>query len=247
MCFDIKSQLLAHYKRAKHWDSEKEAIFDKLKEIIRELEIKDYHHVSAFEQPRLPIFTLPNSIEAKAATWGYSSYNRNHYNARSESIFQLETFEESANLRRCVVYVNGFFEHYHYRKKTYPYFIQREDEEPFAIAALYNEHESPNGIVLNTFTILTIVANPMMAKIHNNPKLAEPRMPVILPEENVDKWLTANVEENELKELLLPFPEEVLKSHTVKRIHGKNAIGNIPEATKEHQYQELEEKDQSLF
>ena len=247
MCFDIKSQLLAHYKRAKYWGSEKEAVLEKLKKIIRELEIKDYHHVSAFEQPSLPIFTLPGSIEAKAATWGFLSHNRNHYNARSEGIFRLETFKESANIRRCVVYVNGFYEHHHYGKNTYPYFIQRKDEEPFAIAALYAEQKSPTGIHLNTFTILTTVANPMMAKIHNNPELEGPRMPVILEEQNVDKWLTENVDENQLKYLLLPFPEEGLKSHTVKKIRGKNAVGNVPEASKEYRYQELTEKDQTLF
>ena len=83
----------------------------------------------------------------------------------------------------------------------------------------------------------------MMAKIHNNPKLEGPRMPVILPEENTDLWLQpikTPTDKRMIENLIQPFPDEELHAHTVHRIHGKNASGNIFEATDEYFYPELE-------
>jgi len=79
----------------------------------------------------------------------------------------------------------------------------------------------------------------MMAKIHNNPKLEGPRMPVILPDELADHWIDPGKSQKELTDLLLPFPEELLTAHTVYRIAGKDSKGNVPEAEEEFSYPEL--------
>lgn len=79
----------------------------------------------------------------------------------------------------------------------------------------------------------------MMAKIHNNPKLEGPRMPVILPDELVDEWINPSRSQKELTDLLLPFPDEYLHTHTVYRIAGKESKGNVPEVEEEFIYPDL--------
>lgn len=114
----------------------------------------------------------------------------NTLNARGETIFEKPSFRTSAKNHRCIIYVAGFYEHHHYNNKTYPFFIYRKDAQPMALAGLWSEWKNPDtGGRLNTFSIVTTKGNKMMARIHNNPKLKEPRMPVILPSELEDEWL----------------------------------------------------------
>ena len=59
-------------------------------------------------------------------------------------------------------------------------------EELFAFARLYSHWvDKETGEIKNTYTILTTVANPLLAEIHNNKK----RMPVVLKREEESKWL----------------------------------------------------------
>ena len=113
-----------------------------------------------------------------------------------------------------------------------------------AIAGLWSEWvDRQTGEVLHTFSIVTTQANPMMAKIHNNPKLPEPRMPVILPDSRADDWLMpchTDSDQQRLLDMLEPFSHGELKAHTVRRLRGKEAVGNVVEATQEFIYDELE-------
>jgi hypothetical protein len=43
------------------------------------------------------------------------------------------------------------------------------------------------------------------------------------------------------------YPENELDAFTVKRLTGKEAAGNTPEALRPYRYQELEEQQGSLF
>jgi putative SOS response-associated peptidase YedK len=81
-----------------------------------------------------------------------------------------------------------------------------------------------------TFSIVTTVGNEMMTKIHNNPKLEGPRMPVILHDELADNWIDKSKSQKELMDLLLPFPDEYLHAHTVYKIAGKESKGNVADA-----------------
>ncbi|WP_235915000.1 SOS response-associated peptidase [Flagellimonas ochracea] len=167
-------------------------------------------------------------------------------NARGETIFEKNSFKKSARDKRCIICIDGFFEHHHHGKETIPYYISRKDGQPISLAGLWNEWTDPEtGEVLNTFSIVTTEGNPMMAKIHNNPKLIGPRMPVILPDELEDKWLIEVKDEldiKELEELLKPFPESEIKAHTVGKLRGKYAVGNQQEATDYFEYEGVNEE-----
>lgn len=82
-----------------------------------------------------------------------------------------------------------------------------------------------------------------MAKIHNNPKLDGPRMPVILSPENQDDWLKpihTEVDKKVIEDLIKPLDENFLKAYTVGKLKGKEAIGNIPKIREELIYPELQ-------
>jgi putative SOS response-associated peptidase YedK len=56
----------------------------------------------------------------------------------------------------------------------------------FVFAGLYFQWvDRRTGEIKNTYTIVTTAANPLLAEIHNHKK----RMPVILKQEDEEKWL----------------------------------------------------------
>jgi len=66
--------------------------------------------------------------------------------------------------------------------------------------------EPGNSEWLRICTIITGRPNELVTQIHT-------RMPVILPEETHDRWLTGEAG----KEILLPFPAEAMKIRAVSR------------------------------
>ena len=69
--------------------------------------------------------------------------------------------------------------------------------------------------------------------------MKEARMPVIIKSDNIDQWLNGN--KDDVQELITPYPDSSLMAHAVRRIRGKNAIGNYVEALEEYDYPELNE------
>lgn len=253
MCYDINTSTQTQALRAfrKHGLR----AVDEINENLEELTNLPLFHASGFSHPELLIYTDRSPDFPEVATWGLiphwvrdeqqkKTFWNNTLNARGETMFDKPSFRESAKHNRCLIYINGFYEHHHYNKKTYPFYIQRKDEKPIVLAGLWSEWQNPetNGII-NSFSIVTTEANPLMAKIHNNPKIKSPRMPLIIPEEIEDDWLrpVENEEDKKLiEELIQSFPEEHLKSHTVRKLRGKDYIGNVKEISEEYLYPELE-------
>ena len=165
-------------------------------------------------------------------------------NARGETIFEKPSFRDAAKNNRCIIYIDGFYEHHHFKNNTYPFFIQKKDKNPIALAGLWSEWiNSKTGGKINTFSIVTTEGNSLMSKIHNNPKLKGPRMPLILPEEIEEKWLNPIIEELDIhliQDLIQSYPADELKAHTVNKLRGKDYKGNVEEISEEVIYKELE-------
>jgi len=252
MCYDIRSKLKTQKERYEYWRHKNGGK-------VKSLDIvgNDIFHASGFSHPSLLIYTDQAPYEPVQSTWGLlpswaketSIWNQT-LNARGETIFEKPSFRESARSKRCLIYVDGFYEHHHFKGKTYPYYIFKKDESPMVFAGLWNEWtDKTSGELLNTFSIVTTTANPMMARIHNNPKLPEPRMPLILPGDYADEWLkpvNSDSDKQVIQSLIKPFDEAKLDSYTVRSLRGKNALGNIPEANKRYPYPELDQGQGSL-
>jgi len=255
MCYDVSSATKKQINYAKHRGDDPRyiaALERKLEEWIKTRGPK--YHASGFSHPELLVFTNNKPDEPQAFIWGLipkwvkdfttakTFYNQT-LNARGETIWEKPSFKNAAKKQRCLIYVDGFFEHHHLKSKTYPFYISMKDESPMALAGLWEEWvNKETGEILPTVTIVTTHANNVMEIIHNNPKAEGPRMPVILPKERQNEWLgkcETDEDKNKLQQLLIPFPEEKLNYYPVRRIRGKEAIGNVEAATKKFEYSEL--------
>lgn len=253
MCYDIKASLEAQLNRARR-RGDLIAIAEIEEKLIPYTNLP-IHHASGFSHPELLIYTDRSPEFPEVATWGLVPHWvrdqeqlkklwNNTLNARGETIFEKPAFRDAAKHNRCIIYIDGFYEHHHFNGNAYPFLIQKNDHTPIALGGLWSEWTNPvTGGQVKTFSIVTTKGNPMMAKIHNNPKLRGPRMPLILPEELEDRWLDPINDEldiQQIQELVQSFPESELQAHTVRKLRGKSYIGNVEEISKPYSYEELE-------
>ena len=252
MCYDIKASLTSQLRRAQLRSDE--AAIKEVREKLRPFVDNNLYHGSGYAHPNTLIYTNKDPFLPKISIWGliphwvkdnkqrFQFWN-NTLNARGETIFEKPSFRDSANHKRCIIVLDGFYEHHHYKGNTYPFLIQNKSKNPMTIAGLWSEWlDKETGELINSFSIVTTKANDLMSKIHNNPKLSESRMPVILAEETIEQWLLPIQHEADRKiieELIRPYSKNDLKAFTVHKLRGKNSLGNVPEATKEHVYEEL--------
>lgn len=249
MCYDIKASFEAQLQRAlRHGDL---AAVQEIREKLLPLTDLPLYHASGFGHPELLIYTDRSNSWPEVATWGLiprwatdgatakNSWNKT-LNARGESIFEKPSFQKAARHHRGILYVDGFYEHHHHQGKTYPFYIYLKDRSPLALACLYSDWQNDEGGLTRTFTIVTTIGNSLLAQIHNNPKLEGPRMPLILSEPQVEKWLTLDVPEDGLKGLIQPSPANHLVAHSVGSLRGKAYVGNVPEVSEPVVYAALE-------
>lgn len=246
MCFNISSNLTSQMKYAKHHGLDTSEL-DKL--LAQQGELPLYHQVSGFAHPSLPIITNQEPKKITLSNWGLipswvkdpvqaTEMAKRTLNARVETIFEKPSFRNSAGKKHCVVLVNGFFEHHHAGKIKIPFHVRPKSGDTMLLGGIFEEWKFENKI-RHTFSIVTTDGNPLMAKIHNNPKLKGPRMPVIIPEYLKEEWLGEGMDINEVHKFMEPFPQEELSAYPVPPILGKHGTGNSPEALQQADYPEL--------
>src|SRR5262245_49702137 len=105
-------------------------------------------------------------------------------NARSEGLEDKPAFREAFEKRRCVIPATGFFEWKGEARRKQPFAVTLPGDKLFGFAGLWERWRPAQGSdPVDTFTIVTTDANEAVARIHD-------RMPVILPMDAIDTWLT---------------------------------------------------------
>ena len=127
-------------------------------------------------------------------------------NARAETVAEKPAFRSAFEQRRCLVLADGFYEWKGPRGSKQPYRVVRPDEEPFAMAGLWETRER-NGESLQTTAVITTDANEVVRPIHD-------RMPVILSPDEEERWLAGDDPE-ELQALLDPADPDALRAYPV--------------------------------
>jgi putative SOS response-associated peptidase YedK len=123
---------------------------------------------------------------------------RKPINARAETLSGLPSFRAAYAKRRALFPVDNFFEWQKIKGPKQPYAIAMKSGEPFALAAIWESWRRPvTGEIIRTFCVITTEANALVARIHN-------RMPVIIPPEAYDRWLSPA--EPDPRDLLVPYP-----------------------------------------
>lgn len=135
-------------------------------------------------------------------------------NARAETAWEKPAFRELIRRKRCIIPADGFYDWRQDAEGKQPMRIVRRDRKVFSMAGLYDTWVSPDGIKLNTCTILTTTPNELMEPIHD-------RMPVILHEEDEYLWLNRRIQSHaDLDQLLIPFPSELMDAYAVAKTVG---------------------------
>ena len=252
MCYDIAYLTQKKKKYAeRHPDKDLEAIESYFDE--KGNPIKPVFHTTGFDHPKLAVITLEKPDKFQLMEWGLipswvkdndqalQMHNKT-INARGESIFEKPAFRKAAADKRCIVMVDGFFEHQHRKKEQIPHYISLKDNQPMSLAGIYEEWINPeNGLKKQTISIVTTQANPMMAEIHNSPKLKEPRMPLILPKELEEEWLISihdKVSKEQVEALIKPYDEKFMQAWPVKAVRGKKNRPQTHDIIEPHEYGE---------
>jgi putative SOS response-associated peptidase YedK len=126
-------------------------------------------------------------------------------NARVETIDAAPAYRDAFRKHRCLIPADGYYEWKREGKGKQPYPIQRKDETPFCFAGLWERWKKPRTEDwLRTCTIVTCEANEFTWEIHT-------RMPVILPEEYFQGWLSGSMG----KEILKSYPSDLMSAYPI--------------------------------
>lgn len=254
MCYDVAYQTkrTLEYARRRGYDPK---TIEELEERWKRVKnIPPRFHTSGFEHPHLICFTNQDPWVPQPLYWGLIPFwikdvksalqiaNRT-LNARGETLFDKASYRDAARYRRCLVMIDHFYEHHHHKGKTYPFLVKMKNDEPMLLGGLWSEWiNKDNGEIVRSVSIVTTSGNELLSRIHNNPKLEGPRMPLLLPKVIQEHWLDdvhSSHDIKAIKDLIKPYPAEEMEAYPVRKLRGKNAVGNIPQALERVEYPEL--------
>lgn len=151
--------------------------------------------VNAFDYPLNPVIIDEKPKIITHYNWGLIPFWANDKEIRKYTLnAKIETVEEKPSFRhsvekRCLVIANGYYEWQWLDskgKEKQKYEIGLPGEELFALAGLYSHWvDKYSGELINSYTLLTTEANPLLSEIHNHSK----RMPVVLKRGDESSWL----------------------------------------------------------
>lgn len=188
---------------------------------LRWLELSSYNIAPARDVPviRMAADASGNSErEGVMMRWGLippflkgESPKYSTINARVETMETSPAYRDPwKNGQRCIVPADGFYEwHQPVGRPKQPWFIGLANKEVIPFAGLWDRSKRADGVVIESFAIVTLPANDFMAKIDNE----EQRMPSILRAEDVETWLTGTPEQ--ARAVLTQFPGELLRAFKV--------------------------------
>ncbi len=195
------------------------------------------YHKSGFSHPHWPVICADDSGKITMVRWGLIPHwikdrdaalaiRNKTLNARGETLHRLPSFRYSFPHRTCLILADGFFEPFHYHKKSYPFFIHNRSGTPLTLGGIYSDWRDPvSGSIYRSFSIVTVPAVGIVDRIHH----AKHRMPLILTPESRSAWLS-NEEADNRYELVKPLIPEPLAAYPVARtIYSRSQETNTPQ------------------
>ena len=180
-----------------------------------------------------PVIVNQGNKEIELMVWGLiphfaanEQYKYKTINAKAETVDTLPTFRHSFVRKRCLVPATGFYEpdKINFVKQPYPWhYFKMKDNSIFSFAGLYDIwKDKNNGKEIHSYSVITTTPNEVVGKYHD-------RMPVILEEDEEEKWLNPDIDEaNQLRSLLKPLPNDELEEWEVG-VAARNPKNDYPE------------------
>ena len=259
MCYNVaglKYNQLKYAIRMGASDKVIQQLKDKYEELRKIYDIPK-HYANGFAMPNLLVHTKEHKQLPTVMRWRYipeyvtsneglTTFIRKYttLNVQSERMWTSPMFKKAALTQRCIIPVGGYYEYFHLNKNKYPFLIKHRTDEALLLGGIYNQWTNEKtGESHNSVAILTTSPNEMSRNIHNNPKAKSgPRMPLILPKGTEDLWLADINNDTDLasiKEIINPYPNELLKYSTVATLTGKSGAGDTEKAQVAVEYPEL--------
>lgn len=247
MSYDVSHSTKNAKQYAKRYGDED--IWDKVLQ-----ESAPIYHVSGYDQPHLPVILNEDPDDVEFAQWAFMPFEHapqikgkpmNTLLARDNRIFtDRSIYRESANSNRCLVMLDGFFDHYKKDELTFPHYVQLKTKEPFMVAGLWQSFTDPKDEVETlTVALVTGPANKEMAWIRSEEAYTpESRMLYIVEKKDDATWLNGSPEEAQA--LIKPLPDGMLDYYacqplkTVKRLN-RVFMGNVSGLLEPKRYKEL--------
>jgi putative SOS response-associated peptidase YedK len=126
-------------------------------------------------------------------------------NARAETLAERPAYRGAFERFRCLIPADGFYEWQSVASESrkQPFHITLSDGALFAFAGLWSVWHRGEPEELRSCTIITTAANSTVAAVHD-------RMPVILPRDSEQLWLSHGAPLSELQGLLHGLPAEAM-------------------------------------
>jgi putative SOS response-associated peptidase YedK len=176
--------------------------------------------LNAYPSYQVPIIRLNEQGERELAkaTWGFIPHwakekpKKPPHNARCETVATNGIFRSAFANGRCLIPADGFYE----GAKSKLSLIHRNDDAIFAFAGIYDRWDSGDGII-DTCAIITTEPNALIKPIHH-------RMPIVLIEEDYDRWLDPNSSSDDV--------QAIVKMHNQMKEY-ESVLVNQPKLEKE--------------
>lgn len=158
-------------------------------------------------------FTARGQLQVSQLRWGLvPSWSKSPHtqspiiNADSETIAEKPSFRAAFQRRRCLIPADGFYEWKNRKGVHHPYFFSMADDSIFLMAGIWETWIGKNNKCFDSYTVLTTHANKLVAKYHE-------RMPAILPEDRLERWLEsdmAKLDTSERNRLFAPIEPSLM-------------------------------------
>jgi len=129
-------------------------------------------------------------------------------NARAETVAEKPSFRDGFKKRRCLVFADGYYEWTTHEGAKRPIYIKPKTEKVIAFAGIWASWNRPDSEPLQSYSIITTSANTDLDKAHH-------RMPVVLPRDSLQAWISPQTPQEEILQLLRPSPGGTFAYHFV--------------------------------
>lgn len=139
------------------------------------------------------------------------------FNARVETVAEKPMFRGAYRSRRCIVPASGFYEWTGPKDQKQPHiFVDAHGQPVLALAGLWDRwHDPRTGEDILSCTLIVTELTKWMLPYHD-------RMPVLLQQAMIDRWLSGDMEARELH----PASESALREWPIDRRVNRSGIGD---------------------
>lgn len=183
--------------------------------------------INGLEEVTIPIIGMEEKQFIVPAIWGIlpENYSEDWHvfqnvfsslNINIDSLTHPSWFADALLHRRCLIPVTGFFTSYLINGALYPYYFHLKSGLPFCFAGIYNKTE--DGFL--TCAIITTHSDYRL----NDVKNMDATIPIFLPKKLHDSWLSEDIKEAKIQDLLHTVPNFHLIAHPISKEFFNNNI-----------------------